>query len=565
MTDIPTADEAAFLPHSIGPYLVEQELGAGAMGRVFRAVHTGLDRAVALKVLRPDMLQDPGSVRRFLREARSIAQLDHPHIVAVYDAGEAGGLFFIAMKLLEGETLQAMLTRDGALPIERTVRIGSQLASALDYAHARDVAHLDVKPANVIVGKNDWAWLTDFSIAQALHPGATRSATITGTPLYMSPEQIQGEGLDSRADIYSLGVLLYQMCSGRTPFEGQFVTVMYAHLHTPPPDIRSFLPDMSPDLASVIHRALAKDPAERYQTAGDVVRALRRLIPPPGEAGHTVALEQRELGDGPSQGVQTRDGTAAVLETAPEVELKPGRRRWRLYSLVGGIMAAVLVAVGGIFLIRGQGSPAVATGTVVLNSQPPGAAVQLDGRLRGRTPATLRQVAGGTHTVSLSLATYDQRSITFKVEGGKTVSMSAILVSQPITSLVEADNGALATAVQKVGNTLRGQRFPSIVSATALRRTPVWAVFALRLAPSARGVRNVRVRAQYRLYEPNGLQVANFPGRPAAVMLPRSGVQQEFADGVRLHAGRQLPAGQWHVRLEVDGHTLRTLMFTVTP
>ena len=193
MTDASPADEATFVPRSLGPYTIERELGAGAMGTVFRAIHIGLDRPVALKVLRPDALQDPDAVRRFLREGKNIARLEHPHIVAVYDAGEIAGIYYLAMKLLEGETLQSLLAHSGPLTTDRVVRLASQLAAALHYAHGRGVIHRDVKPANVIVAENDVTpSIANFSIFEngyLLVPDR-RSSRSYSTAVWANPAQL---------------------------------------------------------------------------------------------------------------------------------------------------------------------------------------------------------------------------------------------------------------------------------------------------------------------------------------------------------------------------------------
>jgi serine/threonine protein kinase len=559
MTDMQTPEPTVFLPRSIGAYRIEKELGSGAMGTVFHAVHTGLDRAVALKVLRPDTLEDPDAIRRFLREARNIARLEHPYIVSVYDAGEADGMHYIAMKLLEGETLQSVLAQTGALPIERVVRIGMQLASALDYAHARDVAHLDIKPANVIVASGDRTFLTDFSIAQALNPGATRSATISGTPLYMSPEQITGKEVDSRSDIYSLGLLLYEMCVGHPPFQGQFVTVMYAHLHTSVPDIRVAVPEIPDDLAAIIDRCLKKDANERYQSAGDLLRALSKLAPSPEQdpAG-TVALDKADQEFRTAIASQAAESTQVITREGMAPEYPRPARPWLRYGVPAAVVVAIAAVAAVIFLTRSSGA---STGSIRIGSVPPGASVSLDGLPRGRAPLTLTKIPNGAHTISLSLPTYDPQSIPVDVASGGTMNLQPVLRSWAPQKLIQVENAAVARDVVSVGGTLSGNPISQLTVAQA-RSTKIWAVTTLRLTAAARGVRNVPVQLQFAMYSPNGTRVGEF--LPKSTILDKSGRPFAYGSGGYLNKQTQVLPGRWSVRVLVNGQTLSTLSFTVT-
>ena len=559
MTDMQTPEPTVFLPRSIGAYRIEKELGSGAMGTVFHAVHTGLDRAVALKVLRPDTLEDPDAIRRFLREARNIARLEHPYIVSVYDAGEADGVHYIAMKLLEGETLQSALARTGPLPIERVVRIGMQLASALDYAHARDVAHLDIKPANVMVGSGNRTFLTDFSIAQALNPGATRSATISGTPLYMSPEQITGKDVDSRSDIYSLGLLLYEMCVGHPPFQGQFVTVMYAHLHTSVPDIRVAVPEIPDELAAIIDRCLKKDANERYQTAGDLLRALSKLAPSlDQDPAGTVALDKADQEFRTAIASQAAESTQVITREGVAPERVRAARPWLRYGVPGAVVVVVAAVVAVIFLTRSSGA---STGAIRIASVPPGAAVSLDGLPRGRAPLTLTKISNGAHTISLTLPTYDSQSVPVDISGSGTTNLQPVLQSWSPQKLIQIENPAVAKDVVSVGGTLSGTPVSQLTVAQS-RYTKIWAVAALRLRSAARGVRNVPVRLGFAMYSPNGTKVGEFI--PKSTILDKSGRPFAYASGGYLNKQTQILPGRWTVRVIVNGQTLSTLAFTVT-
>ena len=224
----------------IGPYRVERVLGRGGMSIVYAATHVALERPVALKVLLASLAGDDGFVERFLAEARAAARLDYPHIVPVYDSGEVNGVNYIAMKLLEGRDLRAILRerhQQGGvgLAFDRAINITNQAAGALEYAHRHQVVHRDVKPANIHVERNDRITLVDFGIARALdRSSSTLAGSVIGTPAYMSPEQARGETADFRSDIYSLGTVLYEMIAGAPPFTGDAHAVMQAQQTSSP-------------------------------------------------------------------------------------------------------------------------------------------------------------------------------------------------------------------------------------------------------------------------------------------------------------------------------------------
>ena len=268
---------------TFGLYRIEREIGRGGMAIVYLAYHQWLDRPVALKILRPEFQQDHELVERFLVEARSAARLEHPNIVAVYDAGVVDGVHYLAMEYVEGETLADVLARvNGPLPVDFVVSVTNQVASALDYAHRRGVVHRDVKPSNILVEPNGKVRLTDFGIAHAVGLRTPeQKAAVLGTPEYMSPEQAMGRPVDNRSDVYSLGIVVYHMLTGQPPFQGEtHREILYAHVHEPLPDPRALNPDLPPDVTRVLNRATAKNPDERYPTAGAFAQALRRVLRP---------------------------------------------------------------------------------------------------------------------------------------------------------------------------------------------------------------------------------------------------------------------------------------------
>ncbi|MCC6178578.1 MAG: protein kinase [Chloroflexi bacterium] len=263
-----------------GHYAIVGQLGRGGMASVFKAEQLGLERPVALKILHASLTADDTLVQRFQQEARIAANLHHPHIVTIYDVGEADGVFYIAMRYIEGENLGQLLRREGALAPERALRMVEQVADALDYAHARGILHRDIKPANVMVEPGDALTLTDFGIARAgeqSHLTATRM--VIGTPEYMSPEQARGEPLDKRSDLYALGVLMYEALGGRPPFSAASTpSLLYLHVHEPPPPLHEIRPDLPSALSDVLDKALAKDPASRFQSGREMMAGVRAAL-----------------------------------------------------------------------------------------------------------------------------------------------------------------------------------------------------------------------------------------------------------------------------------------------
>jgi serine/threonine protein kinase len=257
------------VPEKLGKYKIIEEVGRGGFAAVYKAVDTTLNRTVALKCLAPHLLWDPTFVQRFQREAEVAANLDHPNIVTIYEVSQIEGVYFIAMQFLAGRTVSQILEAEGALPVSQVRAIIEQIASALDYAHARGFVHRDVKPSNVIVADDGRATLTDFGLVKA-GEGTKLSTTgvVFGTPEYMSPEQAEGEKLDARSDVYSMGVVLFEMLAGRAPFLADTTpAVMYKHVHEPPP-LDELPSDLPQGVVAVVEKALAKDPAGRFQKGG---------------------------------------------------------------------------------------------------------------------------------------------------------------------------------------------------------------------------------------------------------------------------------------------------------
>jgi tRNA A-37 threonylcarbamoyl transferase component Bud32 len=260
----------------LGGYRIEESLGRGGTSVVYRAEHVRLGRRAALKLLAPG-LGEADFTERFLRESRLAASLDHPNIVPVYDAGEQDGLLYIAMACVDGSDLKSLLAEEHQLPLRRALRIVGQIASALDAAHARGLVHRDVKPANILVGDGDRAYLSDFGIVKEVaRNGTTRTGSFVGTIDYCAPEQIEGREVDARTDVYALACVLYECLAGEPPFHRESeVAVLNAHLHAPPPKLLRAAPDLPVGLEQVVAKALSKSPLDRYASCGEFMAAAR--------------------------------------------------------------------------------------------------------------------------------------------------------------------------------------------------------------------------------------------------------------------------------------------------
>ena len=285
-----------------GRYRVIAELGHGGMATIYRATDTQLGREVAVKVLRPEYLRDPDFGSRFRQEAQNAASLSHPNVVTVYDYGEDPSGPFIVMEYVDGEDLATILRRNGALPPSQASRIGSAVARALAAAHARGIVHRDVKPGNVLIGRDGRVKVVDFGIARAI---AEAQMTLPGTTLgsvhYFSPEQARGEPATASSDIYALGIVLYEMLTGARPWEGDSAaSVALARLSGPIPDPTTARPATPPDLALVVSTALAREPGDRYASAAALADALDATLPPGAQASAAAGVAALGLPPSPT-------------------------------------------------------------------------------------------------------------------------------------------------------------------------------------------------------------------------------------------------------------------------
>ncbi|MCA1672278.1 MAG: serine/threonine protein kinase, partial [Actinobacteria bacterium] len=354
--------DAGDLVRLLPAYRIERLLGQGSMGVVYLAEDVRMQRKVALKVLAPALADDQLFRRRFNHESRRAAQLNHPNVVAVYEAGETDGLYYIAMHYVDGGDLGKLLEAGGPLSLERATSFIAQIAAALDAVHAEGLVHRDVKPANILISGREGqehCCLGDFSITKHLSSGTNLTVTgqFIGTLDYIAPEQIEGKSVDGRADLYALGCVLYQCLTGTVPFKRDgTVALLWAHVHDQPPPVTTHRPDLPPEIDRVVAQAMAKQPEDRYGTCGELVLALRaaaigQAFDGSGTVTPSVLATNRPI---PQPGLSGMTSTYALPRRPPARVAAPSlqRRRWPL--IIGTALVLVLVGVlsfvGGSFL-----------------------------------------------------------------------------------------------------------------------------------------------------------------------------------------------------------------------
>ena len=318
-----------------GRFRLEEQVGSGGMSSVYRAFDPTLERWVAIKLMHRDISHDPDQLERFRREARAVASLNHPHIVTVIDAGEDEGAPYIVFEYVDGETLKDRIRRIGRLPVPEAVAYAIEIGRALSCAHANRLVHRDVKPQNVLIDPDGRAKVTDFGIARSLESkGLTATGRVVGTTDYVSPEQAMGEDVDERSDVYSLGVVLYEMLTGQVPFQAETqVGVAMKHVNEPMPDVQAKRPEVSAAVASVVDRAATKDPRDRYDTVAEMVRDLEQ----------TLEVEAARRGG-------TSGEATSVLDSVPKAKRKlRRRRRFSGFGIAMTIAGLALVAAAVIY------------------------------------------------------------------------------------------------------------------------------------------------------------------------------------------------------------------------
>ena len=441
-----------------GKYRIERLLGKGGMGQVFLAHDLTLERAVAIKVLPPDVSQDDQVVRRFQQEAKTAAKLDHPNIIPIYRVESEGGLNYFVMKYVSGTSLEDLLDKKEPLPVPEIQRILWEAACALGHAHQRGVVHRDVKPANIMFDHDGRVMLTDFGISKALQAatGLTATGMIIGTPHYMAPEQGKGAPVDGRADQYSLGVVGYRMITAELPFSGDSVhTIIYKHIYEEPPLASAKRPGIPGSLTVAVSRALAKEPDQRFPTMEDFATAVwpEQPVAAPAKSRGAARPRSRATADAPTEitGAPTTPiSTAQSRKPAP-----PVRRRSRAPAVIGLVVLAA--GVGGYLMLGRKGSgeqgavpPRASVDTVRIRdtvrepTQPsrerprraaprveaqgfltiaadPFGQVYIDGVDAGQTPLIEYAVKPGRHTIRIERAGFRTKTETVQVDVSNTV------------------------------------------------------------------------------------------------------------------------------------------------
>jgi serine/threonine-protein kinase len=331
-------------------YRLEEKIGSGGMSSVYRAFDPTLERWVAIKLMHRDISHDPDQLERFRREARAVAQLNHPHVVTVIDAGEDDGAPYIVFEYVEGETLKGRIRRLGRLPVSEAVAYAIEIGRALEAAHASKLVHRDVKPQNVLIDPDGRAKVTDFGIARSLEAqGLTATGRVLGTTDYVSPEQALGHEVTGQSDIYSLGIVLYEMLTGETPFKADTqVAVAMKHVREPLPDVQRRRPEISASLAAVVERATSKETQNRYQDVSEMVHDLEEVL----------AIEAARTG-------QTTGEATTVLKSlsGDTADFAPIRLRRPRRVLAFTVLVLALLAATAVFLAtrteKGTGGPVV--------------------------------------------------------------------------------------------------------------------------------------------------------------------------------------------------------------
>ncbi len=447
-------------------YELDHLIARGGMAEVYRARDRLLDRPVALKVLFPELSVDRAFVERFRREAQAAANLSHPNIVPVFDWGEDSGTYFIVMEFIDGRPLSAVLKASKVLSPERAAEIGASVAYALGYAHKNKVIHRDVKPGNVLITDDSQVKVTDFGIARALNTeeSLTQTGAVMGTATYFSPEQAEGAGVDARSDIYSLGVVLYEMVTGRPPFMGETpVAVASKHVRDRPPAPREINPAIPPTFEAIILKSMSKDPAHRYQTAEELRADLLRFnegrsvmamgdaatgVMAGAAAGAAAAGATQVLGA--VDGQTTRAVAAVPLEEGEDEEGGPNRTR--TYAIILGVLLLLLL-LAGYFLGRNLGyfggSPAFNLPSVV--GEPVAQAttkLQTDGLTVQTTYQQSSTTPGNVLATNPAPGSLVQKGDTVTLRVAKAPPVAKVTVPEGITNTTLS---AARAALQAVG------------------------------------------------------------------------------------------------------------------
>ena len=472
-------------PEKMGRYEIVRELGHGAMGVVYEALDPTIGRRIALKAIRFDGIGTTAdeAARRFKNEARAAGGLNHPNLVTVYDAGEDAGNLYLAMEFIEGSNLDELLRNERRLSPAKATDIVRQVCAGLDFAHSKGIVHRDIKPANVMLGAHGLVKITDFGIARA-GEAMTLTGQVIGTPNYMSPEQVLGKTLDGRSDLFSVGVMLYEMITGERPFEGQSITtIMYKIVHETPIPPRKLDAGIHPGLSAVIEKSLAKPPEERFPTGAELTKALENY--------QSASLTPSAVLDIPTLAVPIPNDLKTQpnpSSTQPAPSSGAGASAQTVAPGVGGFFARLspkarkrliaAIVISGVYIVsrlnrheraedrqsheaqtssssaapspappptvtqpaapstqetqtssqplteRENATDSKTTALLNVNSNPPGADIEIDGQPTGKNTPSALQLPRGQHSVSVHMEGFTPASASFKVKGGEEIEYS---------------------------------------------------------------------------------------------------------------------------------------------
>ena len=460
-------------------YELEELVGSGGMSDVFRARDNQLDRRVAIKILHERYAGDPEYLTRFRTEARSVARLSHPNIVTVIDRGDDDGRQFIVFEHVDGENLKELVRRSGRLPVRRAIELALQVADGLAFAHQEGLVHRDVKPQNVLLSREGEVKVTDFGIARSLEVehGVTQTGTVLGTGEYLAPEQASGKPISPATDVYSLGVVLWEMLAGEVPFSGEnFVAVALRHVNEPVPSLREVRPDVSPRLAAAVERALAKDPAHRFPSMAALAKELR------------ACLAEEEAPAAP-------EDAALTLITAPApARARATRRRSRGRRTLGYALLALVAggaALAAVLLLSGSGHHKGGPGGG--GGGTPGAAVQLHGLTDydpqgdgSESSYTAPRATDGSLSTYWATETYNTQDwgrlkdgLGLVLDAGRSVKLSQLTVTTPtfgsgFTARIEVGSSASGPFAIDSATTTVGAKTTFTLQGRAGRYWVVW-------------------------------------------------------------------------------------------
>ena len=435
-------------------YRLDRSLGNGGMGEVFEGTDLTLHRSVAVKLMSPSLVQDEPARARFLREARALAQVNSPNVVAVYDAGEDAERPYLVMEFVEGTTLERELVGSGRVEPARAVAVATDIASGLAAAHERGIVHRDVKPSNVFLTPTDVAKIGDFGIARLERPDATLTLTgqTFGSPPYMAPEQATGGKVDARADLYSLGCVLFQMLVGRRPFSGDdAVSLVYQHVHSTPPRVDSLVPTVPVELGALVAGLMAKDPGDRPASAEEV---------------------QRALGSVPTEPIAPTTTTSTAVLPRRAQELRQRRKPWwPMAAVIVGVVALLALLIA---LLAG-GNPRPASSPTQRSSTTPSSPSSSPSTVVSQTPQTagaallaLTQQLQDAGAIDHKLASDIQHAVGEVVNGhghghegdaGSTLNDLKDKISEAVDqgTLSGADGRRLTDAIDRLEQTLASE------------------------------------------------------------------------------------------------------------